>query len=71
MPIRKMSEGAVFDPSQVRELTSVYQEVIAALGMVALTDLEKAAKTVLRIASEQQDFDASKVQAQAIAELKP
>jgi hypothetical protein len=69
MPIRKVLEGSVFDPDQVRDLVRVYREVTAALSLKTRAAQEDAAKAIIRIAREQIDFDAAKVRDQVTDEL--
>jgi hypothetical protein len=75
MPTRKILKGslegsAVYDPDQVRELARVYREVASALRMTSRSDRQKAARTVMRVAGEQQGFDAATIKDQALAVLR-
>jgi hypothetical protein len=63
-------EGSVYGPDEVRELARVYREVIAALSLKSAAARQNAAKTILRVAGEQVDFDPVKLRDQAMAELQ-
>jgi hypothetical protein len=69
MSVKKLLEGSVFDPDQVRDLTRVYREVTAALSLTTRAAKEDAAKAIIRIAREQTDFDAAKLRGQVMDEL--
>jgi hypothetical protein len=70
MPIRSFLEGSAFTPEEFGELARVFEEIITALSLKSHVDREAAAKTILRVASEQQFFDPAKIHDQAMAGLR-
>ena len=70
MPMKIMLDSGTFDPKAVAVLLKAFDGVVADLELRTDAEREKAAKIIVWLATGQEDIEAAKLRAGAVASMR-